>query len=65
MQQQWPKNKLNLLRSFDGFVEHFYLNDKFEALSPYFATDFRNVTKHALINLRFTESDLVSEEDES
>ena len=52
MQEQWPTNELMLLRSFDGFVEHFYLDDSFRALHPYYATDFRG-EKDALFNVAF------------
>ena len=61
MQEQWPTNQLKILRAFDGFVEHFYLTDKFKILNPYYAMNFRNDSA-ALINLDFFESSFIEGE---
>ena len=57
MQEQWPSNRLNVLKAFEGYVEHFYLADSFKALNPYYATNFRN-DSDALINVHFLEENL-------
>lgn len=43
-----------MFESFDGYVEHFYFDNKAVNLSPYHALNFRD-DKKALINVLFTE----------
>lgn len=55
MQEQWPSGKLTLFRAFKGHVEHFYLSNRYEELSPLHVTDFRSqLSASYLINARFT-----------
>ena len=53
MNEQWPTGNLSLFRSFDGYVEHFYLTDEVKDLSPTNHVSLRN-DPNALIDLYMT-----------
>lgn len=55
MQEQWPTGRLSLFSAFNGYVEHLYLTNVSEELSPYYAIDFRDRgLDESLLNVRFT-----------